>query len=218
MDCSPPGSLSMGVVQARILEWVAISFSRDSFQPRDQTQVSSIAGAFFTDWATREAQVSIKYLLNERPKGTLDTTLAKLEVAFVVQSLSRVRLCDPMDCSTPDAYYQQFFKKKKKKALLLLKRSLSQWPRQWCQRLGGPGKKPGGPPGQEGARPCSLILLPRKARPRRGNPTLNHPGLRPLAPHSPLTSSGGSLARFAEICKGIAGRPLPSGRSTQAHD
>ena len=70
--------------------------------------------------------MSIKYLLNERPKGTLDTTLAKLEVAFVVQSLSRVRLCDPMDCSTPDAYYQQFFKKKKKKALLLLKRSLSQ--------------------------------------------------------------------------------------------
>ena len=48
----------------------------------------------------------------------------KLEAAFVVRSLSRVRLRDPMGCSTPGAYYQQIFlkrKKKKKKALLLLK-------------------------------------------------------------------------------------------------
>ena len=46
-----------GIVQARILEWVAFPFSRDlSSQPRDQTQVSRIAGRFFTSWATREAQ------------------------------------------------------------------------------------------------------------------------------------------------------------------
>ena len=45
-----------GIVQARILEWVAFSFSRGSSQPRDQTQVSHIAGGFFTTWATREAQ------------------------------------------------------------------------------------------------------------------------------------------------------------------
>ena len=41
--------------QARILEWVAIPFSRGSSQPRDQTQVSHIADGFFTSWATREA-------------------------------------------------------------------------------------------------------------------------------------------------------------------
>ena len=46
--------LSMGFLQARILERVAISFSRDSSRPRDRTQVSCIAGGFFTDWATRE--------------------------------------------------------------------------------------------------------------------------------------------------------------------
>ena len=40
--------LSMGILQARILEWVAISFSRGSSQPRDQTQVSHFAGRFFT--------------------------------------------------------------------------------------------------------------------------------------------------------------------------
>ena len=44
-----------GILQARILEWVAFPFSRGSFQPRDQTQVSRIAGGFFTSWATREA-------------------------------------------------------------------------------------------------------------------------------------------------------------------
>ena len=44
MDCSPPGSSVHGILQARILEWVAISFSRGSSQPRNRTQVSGIAG------------------------------------------------------------------------------------------------------------------------------------------------------------------------------
>ena len=44
-----------GILQARMLEWVAFPFSRGSSQPRDQTQVSHIAGGFFTSWATREA-------------------------------------------------------------------------------------------------------------------------------------------------------------------
>ena len=47
-DCSPPGSSVHGILQARILEWVAISFSRGSSRPRDQTQVSHIAGRCFT--------------------------------------------------------------------------------------------------------------------------------------------------------------------------
>ena len=45
-----------GILQARILEWVAFPFSRGSSQPRDRTQTSRIAGRFFTSWATREAQ------------------------------------------------------------------------------------------------------------------------------------------------------------------
>ena len=55
IDCSPPGSTVHGILQARMLEWVAISFSRGSSQPRDQTQVSSIAGRIFTIQASREA-------------------------------------------------------------------------------------------------------------------------------------------------------------------
>ena len=47
MDCSPPGSSVHGIFQARILEWVAISFSRGSSRPMDQTQISCIAGRRF---------------------------------------------------------------------------------------------------------------------------------------------------------------------------
>ena len=53
MDCSLPGSSIHGILQARIVEWVAISFSRGSSQPRDQTRVSRIAGRCFTTCATR---------------------------------------------------------------------------------------------------------------------------------------------------------------------
>ena len=52
---SLPVSSLHGILQTRILEWVAIPFSRGSSQPRDQTQVSHIADIFFTNWATGEA-------------------------------------------------------------------------------------------------------------------------------------------------------------------
>ena len=48
-----------GILQDRILEWVAIPFSRGSSQPRDQTQVSCIASGFFTSWATMEACIDV---------------------------------------------------------------------------------------------------------------------------------------------------------------
>ena len=48
MDYSPPGSSVHGILQARILEWVAIPFFRGSFQPRDKIWVSCMAGRFFT--------------------------------------------------------------------------------------------------------------------------------------------------------------------------
>ena len=54
MDCSLPGSSICGIFQARVLEWVAIAFSRGSSQPRDRTWVSRIVGRCFTLWATRE--------------------------------------------------------------------------------------------------------------------------------------------------------------------
>ena len=48
MDCSPPGSSVLGILQVRILEWIAISSSRGSSRSRDQIRVSSTAGKLFT--------------------------------------------------------------------------------------------------------------------------------------------------------------------------
>ena len=63
MDCSLPGSSAHGPLQARILEWVAIPFSRGSSWPWDQTRVSCIAGRVSTIWATREAfEVRVEFL------------------------------------------------------------------------------------------------------------------------------------------------------------
>ena len=61
VDCSLPGSSVHGILQARILEWVAIPFSRGSSWPRDWTRVSNIAGRFFTIWGTREAEKKKNY-------------------------------------------------------------------------------------------------------------------------------------------------------------
>ena len=63
MDCSPPGSSVHGVLQARILEWVAIPFSRGSSWPRDWTEVFHIVGRFCIVWATREVPLYAEILL-----------------------------------------------------------------------------------------------------------------------------------------------------------
>ena len=54
MNCSLPGSSLHGILQARVLEWIAISFSRGSSRPRDRARVSRIPGRCFNPWATRE--------------------------------------------------------------------------------------------------------------------------------------------------------------------
>ena len=59
--CHPIDYTVHGILQARILEWLAVPFSRESFQPRDQIQVSHIAGRFFISWATRGAQKLTTY-------------------------------------------------------------------------------------------------------------------------------------------------------------
>ena len=78
MDCSLPGASVHGVFQARVLEWVTISFSRGSSQTRDWTWVSCIVGRRFTIWATREVQ--------PQHESAIGIHISS------VQSLSRVRL------------------------------------------------------------------------------------------------------------------------------
>ena len=71
MDCSLPGSSIHRIFQARILEWIAISFSRGSSRPMNRTQVSCLAGRYFTIWATRKSPLSKPCAL--RTKGGVNT-------------------------------------------------------------------------------------------------------------------------------------------------
>ena len=65
-DCNPPGFSVHGILQARILEWVAISFPRGSSWPRDQTRVSCTAGRFLTHWITLTFCIMFHFFLGHR--------------------------------------------------------------------------------------------------------------------------------------------------------
>ena len=67
MDWSPQVSSAHGILQARILEWVVITFSKGSSWPRDQTQISCIASSFITIWDTREAQCILGHSQSPNP-------------------------------------------------------------------------------------------------------------------------------------------------------
>ena len=69
MDYSPPGSSDHGILQARLLEWVVLPFSRGSSPPRDTTRVSPVVGGFFTIWATGEATREQANLQREAGQG-----------------------------------------------------------------------------------------------------------------------------------------------------
>ena len=71
--CDPMDYTVYGILQARMLEWVAGPFSRVSSQTRDQTQVSRIAGRFYTSWANREATI---YTHTQTPKQTSEYKLS----------------------------------------------------------------------------------------------------------------------------------------------
>ena len=97
MDCSLPGFSIHGILQARILEWVTISFSRGSSWPRDQTQVSRIAGRRFNLWATKEAPKASFDYLKMGIKSTLHFKWNKQDCHFLMTHkapgyLARLRL------------------------------------------------------------------------------------------------------------------------------
>ena len=78
MDCSLPDSSVHGILQARILEWVAISFSRGSSQPRDGNWVSCTAGGFFTVWAPRGLQTPCQGAVHAVQKSSLILVMQEL--------------------------------------------------------------------------------------------------------------------------------------------
>ena len=110
MDCSLRGSSIHGISQARVLDWVAISFSRESSPPRNRTWVSLIVGRRFKVWATREALCKYDRKLfrkfrNSRPAKTLSADqkqrIKDLEQRFPWKqdgTILRNRKCEPHSC------------------------------------------------------------------------------------------------------------------------
>ena len=118
MDCSLPDSSVHGILQARVLEWVAISFSRGSSRPRDQTWVSRTAGRRFSLCATRESLGAEPCIIClcvtgfcslKITSGKFTCVAAYIIISFLFKAKqysvqftrSCPTLCDPMDCSTP---------------------------------------------------------------------------------------------------------------------
>ena len=101
MDCSPQVSSVHRILQARILEWVAISSSRQSSWPRDRTSVSWIAGRFFTNWATREAQwlTYIEQVWKGSGKHLVSLSWIPSLTSAVTMLISQLcpTLCNPMN-------------------------------------------------------------------------------------------------------------------------
>ena len=95
-DSLPSHGQAHGILQARILEWVDFTFSRGSSKPRNWTQVSHIAGRFFTSWATREAQPRDQICLSYVSLSKLGSLpLAPPEKPFSLYCCSNVSLSSP---------------------------------------------------------------------------------------------------------------------------
>ena len=106
IDCSLPDSSVHGILQERILEGIAILFSRGSSWPRDQTQIFQTAVRFFSTWATREGPLAFSLYV-----GCLFGTLRELYVAAA--AAKSLQSCptpsDPMDYSLPDSSIHRIF-------------------------------------------------------------------------------------------------------------
>ena len=141
-----------GILQARILKWVTFPFSRGSSQPRDWTQVSRIAGRFFTSWATREDPVQTRMMillslfLAENSWGLhgIPVPLWTLRhSSWLLESESEVTqscptLCDPVDCSLPSSSVHGILQARILEWGAISFSRGSSWPRDrtWVSRIG----------------------------------------------------------------------------------
>ena len=86
IDCSLPGSSVQGILQARILGWVVIPFSKGSSWPREWTQVSCIASRFFTVWATRKSPCASPQPVNLWTQELVDRGLGSWVLILPLQN------------------------------------------------------------------------------------------------------------------------------------
>ena len=99
MDCSLPGSSVHGILQAGILEWVAISFSKGSSWPRDQTWVSRITSRHCTIWATSKAHIYVcNIFLIDFSSYIISLFVAGNVFLFVLKSLLSISIISQFSC------------------------------------------------------------------------------------------------------------------------
>ena len=110
MDCSLPGSSIHWIFQARILEWVAVSFSRGSSWSRDWTRVSYITGRLLNVWATREVPGEIIALTIQTFVGKVMSLLFNASSRFVIAFLPRSKYLLISWLQSPSAVILEFKK------------------------------------------------------------------------------------------------------------
>ena len=108
MDCRPPGSSVHRILQARILKWVAISYSRGFSWPRNWTQVSWFVGSLFSIWSTREAQ-NMKWLEKKKRYFWLSSHLFWGQKILWIVLVDHGLLCFFFRCLPFFWYFPKYF-------------------------------------------------------------------------------------------------------------
>ena len=148
MDCSPLGSSIHGIFLARVLEQVAISFSRGSSRSKDRTQGSHIVGRHFTIWATREDKKERKFVnphgwamyflflrfrlwqmgFSYRPKKSMDESSWDDPRKFLAGSRDSLLALWPEDIIVFFVYFFICFYNRPQRRVKMKRTSLSAWP------------------------------------------------------------------------------------------
>ena len=155
MDCSLPGSSVREILQARIMEWVAIPFSKGSSWSKDWTWVSCIAGSFFTIWATREAfqfssvqfssvaqscltlcERAIRDVIDWLPAVPSESriwgvTPGEFHSVLCLVAHSCLTLCDLTDYSPPGSSVREILQARIQEWVVMPSSSGSSWTRDW---------------------------------------------------------------------------------------
>ena len=123
LDCSLPGFSSHGILQASILENIAISYSKGSYQPRVRTQVSCIVGRFYTIWVT----------IKTEPKWVSEILLLYENfILYFIDVLSHIQLfVTPWTVTHQAPLSMEFSRREFLSGLLFPTPGQSSWPRDW---------------------------------------------------------------------------------------
>ena len=146
-DCSSSGSSVHRISKARILEWVAIPFSRISPWPRDQTRICCIAGRFFTVSAFLSHGALWQFLEAYRPflrklfpnaknkicRLTRETLYTKMVCCDCLVAKLHTTVCNPMDCSLPGSSIHGISRVRILEWVAIPFSRRSSWPRDWTR-------------------------------------------------------------------------------------